>query len=247
MISSVLSVSSVVENFSSPAHRPITPVSYNSRTKIAANSRIPLALKIAWTVWVLIWAPVYFKQYGAQNFLFYCDLGNILIAFGLWAESQLILSWLAVSLLIFQSLYAIDLMGALLFRHHAVGGTEYMFDPKIPLLVRLLGLYHLIVPPLLLWLVRRLGCDPDAWKWSTLESWITVPINFFWRPQYNVNFARGIAHEQHLMPSWLYLTGYLIVVPLIIYWPTQMLLRWTELGNDNDPQHPTDGGPPFRI
>jgi hypothetical protein len=169
---------------------------------------------------------VYFRQYGAQNFLFYCDLGNILITIGMWAESRFVLSWQAVSLLIFQSLYAIDLIGTFLFRQHFIGGTEYMFDPTIPLLVRLLGLYHLAVPPLLLWLVRRLGSDPSAWKWATLETWIIVPINCFWRPQYNVNFARGIAHEQYLMPPWLYLIGYLIVVPLIIYWPTQLALRW---------------------
>jgi len=169
---------------------------------------------------------VYFRQYGAQNFLFYCDLGNILITVGLWAESRLILSWQAVSLLLFQSLYAIDFFGALVSRHHFIGGTEYMFDPTIPRLVRLLGLYHLVVPPLLLWLVHRLGCDPSAYKWATLEAWIIVPINFFWRPEYNVNFAHGIAHEQHLMPPWLYLLGYLILVPLLIYWPTQLVLRW---------------------
>lgn len=201
-------------------------LSYNSPTKSTANSRIPLALKIVWTAWVVIWAPVYFRQYGTQNFLFYCDIGNILITVGLWAESRLIVSWQAVSLLVFQSLYALDLMGAFVFKHHAIGGTEYMFDLKISLLVRMLGLYHLIVPPLLLWLVWRLGCDPSAWKWATLEAWVLVPISFFWRPEYNVNFARGIGHEQHLIPPWLYLIGYLIVVPLVIYWPTQVALGW---------------------
>jgi len=189
-----------------------------------------LALKILWTAWVLVWIPVYWKQYGAQNFLYFCDIGNLLIAFGMWAESRLILSWQAVSLLIFQSLYAIDLIGAFIFRHHFIGGTEYMFDPAIPPLVRLLGLYHLAVPPLLLWLVRRLGCDQVAWKWATIETLIVVPITFFWRAQYNVNWARGLGHEQHLMPSWLYLIGYLVVAPLLVYWPTQLLLlRWTRV------------------
>lgn len=189
------------------------------------KSRIPLAVKVFWTAWILVWAPVYWKQYGAQNFLYFCDIGNVLIAIGLWSESQLILSWQAVSLLVFQSLYAIDLVGAFVSGHHAFGGTEYMFDPKIPLLVRALGLYHLVVPPLLLWAVQRLGFDSNAWKWATLEAWMVVPVNFFWRPAYNVNFARGIGHEQHMMPMGAYLVGHLIVVPLVIYWPTQILLK----------------------
>src|SRR5205814_7393947 len=111
-----------------------------------SNSRIPLWLKVAWTIWLLVWAPVYWRQYGTQNFLYFCDLGNFLIAVALWTESRLILSWQAVGLLVFQTVYALDLIGAFLFGKHAVGGTEYMFDRAIPLWIRLLGLYHLVVP-----------------------------------------------------------------------------------------------------
>ncbi|MGH9514896.1 MAG: hypothetical protein ACRD3P_04360 [Terriglobales bacterium] len=194
-----------------------------------ANSRIPLWIKVAWFIWLLVWEPVYWRQYGTQNFLYFCDVGNFLIAIGLWTENRLILSWQAVGLLVFQTLYAIDLVGAALSGHHIIGGTEYMFDPKVSLLVRLLGLYHLIVPPLLLWAVRRLGYDERGWKLQTLTAWILVPINFFWRPQFNVNWARGLGHEQHVLPTWLYLAAYLIIVPLAVYWPTHwMLSGWAK-------------------
>jgi len=192
-----------------------------------ANARIPLWLKVAWTIWLLLWAPVYWWQYGAQNFLYFCDVGNLLIAVGLWSESRLILSWQAVGLLVFQTLYAVDLIVAFIAGRHLVGGTEYMFNPNVALFVRLLGLYHLVVSPLLLWTVRRLGYDSQAWKWQTLTVWILVPINFFWRPQYNVNWARGIGHEQHIIPHWFYLAAYLMLVPLLVYWPTHLALkRW---------------------
>ena len=121
----------------------VTDVIGPKRGGRAAQGHIPLWLKIAWTVFVLVWAPLYWRQYGPQNFLFYCDLGNLLIMVGLWLESRLILSWQAVGLLVFQSLYAVDLLGALLLRRHAFGGTEYMFDPGIPVFIRALGLYHL--------------------------------------------------------------------------------------------------------
>jgi hypothetical protein len=95
--------------------------------------RIPLWLKIAWTVWVICWAPIYWKQYGAQNFLFFCDLGNLIITLALWSESALLFSWQAVSLLVFQSFFTIDLASAWLSDHHWIGGTEFMFDPHLPL------------------------------------------------------------------------------------------------------------------
>ena len=189
------------------------------------HSRIPLWLKLAWTACILVWAPLYWKHYGAQNFLYFCDLGNLLITLGLWLESRIILSWQALGLLVFQTLYIVDLIAALVFRKHPIGGTEYMFDPTIPLPIRLLGLYHLAVPVLLLWAVRQLGYDPNALKYEIFTTCLVVPINYFWRPEYNVNFARGIGHEQHLMPGWLYLLGYLLVASVMVYWPTDRLLR----------------------
>jgi hypothetical protein len=207
-----------------------------------ANSRIPLWLKLAWTAWIVVWAPVYWRQYGPQNFLYFCDLGNLLIALGLWLESRLIFSWQAVGLLVVQTLYAVDLIVALVFGKHPIGGTEYMFDPTIPLLVRLLGLYHLAVPPLLLWAVRRLGYDRNALKYQIFTTCVVVPINFFWRPAYNVNFARGIGHEQHLMPGWLYLAGYLVVASLFVYSPTHWALTRWDRGSvaNNAPQQPAE-------
>src|SRR5579859_6148129 len=206
------------------------------RENRSKNTRIPLWLKVAWTIWLLVWAPIYWRQYGAQNFLYFCDVGNFLIAIGLWTESRLILSWQAVGLLVFQSLYAIDLCGAALSGRHIIGGTDYMFDPNVPLFVRVLGLYHLVVPPLLLWTVRRLDYDAQGLKWQTLTVWILVPINFFWRPQYNVNWARGFGHEQHIVPGWMYLAAYLILVPLVVYWPTHLALkRWAAIRSCPDP------------
>src|SRR5271166_4697126 len=100
--------------------------------------RVPLWLKIGWTIWMIVWAPVYWRQYGAQNFLYFCDLGNIFILLALWLESSLIFSWQATGLLLFQALYSIDLLGTLVSGRHLIGGTEYMFDSRVPLFVRLL-------------------------------------------------------------------------------------------------------------
>lgn len=175
----------------------------------------------------MVWAPVYWKQYGAQNFLFFCDLGNLLIAVALWTESALLFSWQATGLLVLQTLYTFDLVSALCFHQHLIGGTEYMFDAGIPLFVRLLSLFHVVMLPLLLWAIWRLGYDPRGWKYQTLTAWIVVPINYFWRPERDVNWARGLFfREQRLVPGLLYLLAYLIVLPLVVYFPTHRLLLW---------------------
>jgi hypothetical protein len=189
--------------------------------------RIPLWIKVLWTMCVIAWIPVYWRQYGPQNFLFFCDLGNLFLTAGLWTENALIFSWQASGLLLFQTLFIIDLAGTFLSGRHWIGGTEYMFDLHIPLAIRLLSLFHVVTPPLLLWAVIRLGYDGRGWKYQTLTAWIVVPINYFWRPEYDVNWARGpFFREQHLVPGLTYLLAYLIVVPVAIYYPTHRFLLW---------------------
>ncbi len=189
--------------------------------------RIPLWIKVLWTVWVIVWAPIYWRQYGLQNFLFFCDLGNILIALGLWFESPLIFSWQVNGLLLFQTLFTVDLAGAFVSGRHLIGGTEFMFDPRLSIWIRLLSLFHVVAPLLLLWAVWRLGYDRRGWMLQTLTAWIVVPINYFWRPQFDVNWARGpFSREQHFMPGLLYLLGYLIFVPAFVFYPTHRFLLW---------------------
>ncbi len=192
--------------------------------------RIPLWLKLLWTAWLFLWAPVYWRQYGLQNFLFFCDLGNLLIGAALWLESPLLFSWQACGLLLFQTLFDVDLLLALVSGRHVIGGTEYVFDPHIPLWIRMFSLFHIVTPPLLLWAIWKLGYDARGWKYQTLTAWIVVPINYFWRPEFDVNWARGpFFREQPLVPGLCYLLAYLIAVPALVYFPTHLFLRWLVL------------------
>jgi hypothetical protein len=86
-----------------------------------------------------------------------------------------------------------------------------MFDPNLSLFIRLLSLFHVATPPLLLWAIRRLGYDRRGWLCQTLTAWVVVPVNYFWRPQFDVNWARGpFFREQHAMPGLLYLLGAMV-------------------------------------
>ena len=176
---------------------------------------------------MIAWIPLYWRQYGVQNFLYFCDLGNFFITAALWIESPLLFSWQATGVLLFQTLFTVDLAVTLVSGRHPIGGTEFMFDPHIPLGIRLLSLFHVVTPPLLLWAIRRLGYDQRGWKFQTLTAWIVVPINYFWRAEYDVNWARGpFSHQQQAMPGLLYLLGYLIVIPAVVFFPTHRFLLW---------------------
>src|SRR4029078_8776237 len=110
----------------------VTDVIGRKRYSRLPGGCIPPAVKLVWTAVVVLWGGVYWNHDGVEMFLYFCDLGNLLITLGLWLESRFILSWQAVGLLAFQILYDIDLLAAVLLGHHATGGTEYMFDASLP-------------------------------------------------------------------------------------------------------------------
>jgi hypothetical protein len=191
----------------------------------AAQTPIPRWLRWVALVWMLIWFPTYWHTWGASNFVQLCDIAVILTCVGIWTNSGLLISSQAVSALLVDLAWALDAGWRLFTRHHLLGGTEYLFDPSTPLWIRLLSLYHLALPPLLLWLVYRLGYDRRGWA---LQSAIALPVfiaSRFTIPAKNMNFAFADPFFRrqwgrapvHIVVIWLFMV-------FVVYLPTHFFL-----------------------
>ena len=111
------------------------------------------------------------------------------------------------------------------WEQHLTGGTEYMWDARFPLWVRLLSLFHVVLPVLLLAALRRAGYDHRALR---LQSWIAAALlaaSRFLGPTQNVNyaFADPIFHRA-FGPAPVHLAVIFAALVRIIYWPTHLLL-----------------------
>jgi hypothetical protein len=195
--------------------------------------RIPLWLKIGYTVWLVGWMAHYVHghyTYGASYsllvMLWFCYIGNFLVTVGLWTESRLLFSWQTVALLLVQLAFSIDVLSRLLLGWHVIGGTEYMFDPNVSLSHRILSLFHVPMPVFLLWGVWRLGYDRRAFLSQSAECVVLLPLTYFLtQPRENVNWVYGpFEHAQHVVPTGIYLVFCMVVYPLAIYLPTHLLL-----------------------
>src|SRR2546421_10507232 len=113
-------------------------------------------------VWMLVWLPAYMRVWGWANLLHLCDVTVILGCAGLWWGSSLLVSSQAVSSLAAGILWGLDVGARLLTGRFLVGGTEYMWDVRAPISVRLLSSFHLGLPLALLWAVRKIGYDRRA-------------------------------------------------------------------------------------
>ena len=195
-----------------------------------APARLPLWIKLGWTLWVAVWVPLYWSHYGPRNFLWFCDIGNFMILVALWTESAVVFSWQACSVLLVQVAFTIDLAVRAVFGVHPIGGTEYMFNDdgsNISIGLRLLSLFHVLTPPLLLWGLRRLGYDRRGLWCQIATAWIVLPICWAgWDETVNLNWVWGpFNRPQYLVrPPWLYLLGCMVAYPVILYLPTHLLL-----------------------
>jgi len=63
---------------------------------------IPLALKIIFTLFVCALVPIYWRQYGLANFLWFSDIAVLALVPALWLESALLASMLAISVVFFE-------------------------------------------------------------------------------------------------------------------------------------------------
>ena len=195
-----------------------------------AQRGLPRWLKLAYTAWFVFWVPIYWIDNGPANFLWLCDVANILLLMAIWMESALLVSSQAVSVLLIQLAWVIDVGTRLVAGFHPIGGTEYMFESWRPLLSRMLSLFHVFVPILLLYAIWRLGYDRRGWRLQTVICWLVLPLSFWaGEPSENLNFLWApFGIEQVWLPPTLFLVLCMIAYPLVIFLPTHgLLLAWT--------------------
>ncbi|MGD8894548.1 MAG: hypothetical protein PVJ73_00790 [Acidobacteriota bacterium] len=139
--------------------------------------------------WMSVYVPSYALAYGFANFLFLCNLAVILAAVGIWTCNRLLLSSQAVGILLVGVVWTADVVSRLLTGSHAIGGTEYMWDPQWPPFTRLLSLYHVILPVLLVIVLRRVGYDRRGYLLQSAIAILGVVVGRFFGPVANINDA----------------------------------------------------------
>jgi hypothetical protein len=189
---------------------------------------IPLWIKLSYTAFAVVTVAVYAVKYPLWNFLWGSDIALIATVPALWLESSLLASMMLLGILLPELVWNAAFFGRLLTGKRFVGLTDYMFDPTKPRYLRAISLFHVFLPPLLLWMVARLGYDSDALLGQTLLTWVLLPLTYrLADPKVeNVNWVFGwTSKPQTRIPPLAYLGLLMIGSPLLIYLPTHLVLK----------------------
>jgi hypothetical protein len=186
---------------------------------------MPLGLKVLYTIFVCALVPIYWRQYGLANFLWFSDIALLALVPALWLENALLVSMLAISVVFFEALWNIDFFFRLATGKSLVGLSTYMFDPSIPLFIRGLSGFHIVLPLLLLWILHRVGYDQRAFLWQTFVALVVLPLSYLVsNARENVNWVYGFGQNpQRILPAPLFVILLMLLFPLAVYLPTHLL------------------------
>ena len=186
---------------------------------------IQSGLKITYTIFVCALVPIYWRQYGPANFLWFSDIALLALVPALWLENALLVSMMAISVVFFEALWNIDFFFRLSTHKSLIGLSAYMFDPKISLFIRGLSCFHIVLPLVLLWTLQRLGYDQRAFVWQTVVALAVLPLSYLVsNPQQNVNWVYGFGQKpQTILPAPLFVVLLMLLFPVAVYLPTHLL------------------------
>ena len=190
-------------------------------------------MRAAVIAWLALYVPVYAHAYGGWHFLQLCDLSVLLACLGVLIDSRLLLSAQALGAPAVALLWLADLGWQAASGHYLHGGTAYLWDEAVPVAARLLSLFHLVLPLLLILYLRRRGYDSRALPLQAAIAAAAIAASWLWlRGAGNLNYVnawpgggvvlRGVP-SVHVFATWLLLC-------LVIYLPTHLL--WQRLFGD---------------
>lgn len=191
-----------------------------------SRAAIPRGLKITQTAFVAVLVPVYWRQYGPGNFLWFSDVALLGSVPALWLESPLLASTYAVGVLIPETIWLVDFGTGLLRGRTPIGLASYMFDRRIPRFIRGLSLFHVWLTPVLLLIVSRRGYHRRAFAYAAVLTGVLLLAS--WRltnPKENVNWVyswREQIRSPHARAG--YVLFLMAAMPLLLQWPVHLLL-----------------------
>jgi hypothetical protein len=181
-------------------------------------------LRWAGVIWLAVWIPAYWHAWGWRNFLHFCDVAVFLSCVGFWTRGSLLLSSQALASIIPDAVWCLDAAWRVFTTRGLFGGTEYMWDTKVALWIRLLSLFHVVLPCLLIYAAVKAGYDGRGLGLQMGICAVLLVISRFFSPQLNLNYAfqEPLLHRS-FHPAVLHLAAVFAFITVIFYLPVHAL------------------------
>lgn len=166
---------------------------------------------------------VYAYELPMSHFLWFSDIALITLVFALWLNNRLLSSCMAIGVFFLELGWILDFLTG----GNLLGAAAYVFDSDRELHLNILSaVFHLALPPVLLYLLIRWGYDTRAFIiQSAIALLVMVATYLTSDPQANTNWAFGIGGPQDVVHPWLYLAFACAALIALVYWPSHLIFK----------------------
>lgn len=189
------------------------------------HSVFPRWLKLLYSAFFFITLYVNVSHYGPSNFLWLCHFALVLLFFGMLFEKKIILSMMALTSIPFYIswafLFFIDLFSEISFE-----SVAYMFDSSLPILLRGISLFHIVLPFFIIYILSKIGYDSKAFYYQSIVGLIILLLTYLDSPKMNINWIHGIGTPQNIIHPLLYLVFLIFGLIFLVYFPTHLILKY---------------------
>jgi len=183
---------------------------------------LPLWLRVSYTLMVCIIVPVYLRNYGPANFLWFSDIWLLVMVPALWLRSSFLASMMAIGVLPLEIPWMISFFSGGTFGDMA----GYMFDDSVPLYLRALSLFHFPMPACIIFMLWRFGYNPRAlYPQMLLSLSVLLLVRFLTSEQDNINMVFPPSFVRNVVSADTYFTLLLFFLLFVIIIPMHMLLK----------------------
>ncbi len=162
------------------------------------------ALRWLALAWLALYLPVYWQAYGTWHFLMLCNLGVLLSCVAIISGNRLLLSSQAVATPVIALAWLADVGTKFATGHLLHGGTAYMWNADIPVMARVLSLYHLGLPLLLAYCLRSCGYDRRGFALQCAIATVVLAVSLWVAPpaeDLNYLFGQGLSRVATTPPA----------------------------------------------
>ena len=191
-----------------------------------STTLIPGWVKVTQTAFVGALVPVYWRQYGPGNFLWFSDVALLTSVPALWLESPLLASTQAIGVLVPETAWLVDFSSGVLTGRTPINLANYMFDRRLPRFVRALSLFHLWLTPILVFIVSRVGYDRRALRYQTGATAVILLASWrFTKPGDNVNWVYSRKEIRSPRARVGFVMLLIVAIPLAFHVPAHLLFN----------------------
>lgn len=183
---------------------------------------VPTWLKLGYGSFLCVLVPIYWRKYGPANFLWLSDIALGSTTAAVICERPALAGMMAVGVLPLEAAWCLDFATG----GRILGIAGYMFDERRSRFLRALSLFHLALPPTLIWMLWRFGYDRRSLFRQTLLTWLVLPLSYaLTDPAKNINWVFGPGSSpQHRIPPLAHLAVEMAALPLLAFLPMHLLL-----------------------